>query len=207
MKLRIALALLIAAAAPAAAKERKIIEPLPAEIVAANHVVDVEVVVADGMVPKMAPFEAKAAEKRAAAGLPPIDAATPVAAGAPRPGRDEYSTLPFARMFPLVMQDVTRDWGLVGGRPVKLKVTVDNLKTANAAMAILTSSNDQLAGMVEVLDAATGAPLGAFYIDVLNGSYGLTGMALRGGGVREKLAEEFALQTSRVLTGRKKKKA
>lgn len=205
--LRIVLALLVAAAVPAAAKERKIIEPLPTELVAANHVVDVEVVVSDAAAEKMTAFEAKAAEKRADAKLPPVDLAVPVKAEDRRPLSDEYATLPFARMFPLVMQDVSRDWGLTGGRPVKLKVTIDNLKTANAAMAWLAASSDQLAGMVEVSDPATGAALGSFYIDVVNAHGGLLGMAIRGAGVREKLVEEFALQTSRVLTGRKKKKA
>lgn len=206
MKLRVASALLLAIATSAVAKERKIIEPLPAEIVAANHVVEVEVAIAGTAAAGMPEFEAKAAEKRVAAKLPPVDASVP-AADAPRPPQDEYSTLPFARMFPLVMQDVTREWGLTGGRAVKLKVTVDTLKTANAAMAMLMSSRDRLAGLVEVQDAVTGAPLGSFYIDVLNGHYGTLGLMTRGGGIREKLVEEFALQTSRVLTGRKSKNA
>jgi hypothetical protein len=178
----------------------------------------------------MAEFDKKAAEKRTAAHLAPIDPApaptSPVPAAiesasegqatsvslatppaAPRPGKPEYETLPFARMFPLVMEDVTREWGLTNGRPIKLTVTVDTLKTANAAMAVLLSSADQLAGMVEISDPSTNERLGSFYIDVLNNHGGLFGMAIRGASVREKLSEEFALQTSRVLTGRKSKKA
>jgi hypothetical protein len=108
-------------------------------------------------------------------------------------------------MFPLVIEDVTREWGLTSGRQVKLKVTVDTLKTEDAGMAILLGSSDQLAGIVEVVDAAEGTSLGSFYIDVINSHGGLGGLALRGSGVRESLSEEFGLETSRVLTGRKSK--
>lgn len=36
---------------------------------------------------------------------------------------------------------------------------------------------------------------------VVNGHSGLAGLAMRGGGIREKLAEEFALEGARILTG------
>lgn len=226
----------IAFASSANAKERKIVDPLSENLVANNHVVGVEVRLSPTALEKMAEFDKKAAEKRAEAKLPPVSpppGAAPAAeteakiaaadvsvptrmpespavesATSIRPAKDEYATLPFANMFPLVIEDVTKDWGLVGGKPVKLVVTIDTLKTANAAMAILiAASSDQLAGMVEVRDAATDAALGSFYVDVINSHGGWLGMAMRGSGVREKLTEEFALQTSRVLTGRKSKKA
>ncbi len=208
-------------AAPAGAKERKIIDPLAEGLVAQNHVAAVEVKLGPTIAPKMADYEAKAAQKRAAAGLGAVAPGTPApvvtsdAAAAPaieanpatsdRPSRDIYATLPFATMMPLVMEDVTRDWGLKTGRPVKLTITIDNLKFANAGMAMLIGSSDQLAGLVEVSDPASGAKLGSFYVDVINSHGGLLGLAMRGAGIREKLAEEFALQTSRVLTGRKSK--
>jgi len=221
----------IAIASSANAKERKIVDPLAPDIIANNHIVSVDVRLAPTVAEKMQAFEKKAAEKRAAAKLPPIqpinaaapveqpDSTTVTAENTPTSNagaeastiqsspKDQYDTLPFAQMFPLVVQDVTREWGLTQGRPIKLVVTVDTLKTADAAMAILLSSSDQLAGMVEVRDAMTDSALGSFYIDVLNSHGGFLGMAMRGSGVREKLAEEFALQTSRVLTGRKSKKA
>jgi hypothetical protein len=77
---------------------------------------------------------------------------------------------------------------------------MDTLKTANAAMAWLASSSDQLAGMVEVRDAATDAKLSEFYVDVMEAHAGLLGMALRGGGVREKLAAKFATHLADELS-------
>ena len=71
-------------------------------------------------------------------------------------------------------------------------------------MMLLAGSNDQLAGSVELSDAATGEKLGQFYVDVINSHSGLLGMALRGGGVREKLAQEFANHIARQLTKKAK---
>lgn len=194
--------LVLLAGTAAQAGPRKIIEPLDPAIVGQLQVGAVEVVIADTAKETFTKLEAKAAEKRTAAGLPPLQA---VAADAPRPVPDTYSTLPFTQMFPLVMQDVTREWGLTSGRPVNLKVTIDSIKTANAGMAILMGSSDQLAGIVDVLDPASGKSLGSFYIDVINSHGGLGGLALRGSGIRESISEEFALESSRVLAGRKSK--
>lgn len=205
MKLKIAALTLALIAGAAEGKTRKIVEPLDASIVAASQVAAVEVRISPTASETLAKLEAIAAQKRAAAKLPPLDASASIETTATRPGREIYSTLPFRQMFPLVMEDVTRECGLTSGRPVKLKITVDTVKTANAGMALLLGSSDQLAGMVEVLDAADDKPLGSFYIDVINSHGGLAGLALRGSGVRESLSEEFALESSRVLTGRKSK--
>lgn len=177
---------------PADAKSRKIIDPIPTEIIANNHVVAIDVIAEGKAGEALAHFDAKAAEK----------AAKTVAGTAET---SKYAHMPFREMFPLIFADVTKEWGLTGGRPIKLIVTLDTIKTANAGMAFLGSSADQLAGMVEVTDAEAGTKLGSFYIDVLNNHGGLLGMAMRGGGVREKLADEFALESSRILTGRKSK--
>ncbi|MCJ8156491.1 hypothetical protein [Sphingomonas sp. LaA6.9] len=194
---------LVAIAMPVDAKQRRVVEPLPAEIVNNNHVVAVTVSISPLAQEKFVKFEEKAAEKRAAAGLQPVTLETTFDT---RPNEDEYATLPFQTMFPLVMQDVTREWGLTGGQPVKLVVTIDTLKTASAAMAILVSgSSDQLAGIVEVVDPATNASLGSFYVDVVNSHSGWGGMLMRGGGVREKLVEEFGLESARILAGSTKK--
>ena len=202
---RFTFGLLLLIATTAEAKSRKIIEPLDPSIIAAHQVVGVDITVSPAAAETFAKLEGIAATKRAEAKLPPIEASAPVAPGTPRPEPEQYSTLPFARMFPLVIEDVTREWGLTSGRQVKLKVTVDTLKTEDAGMAILLGSSDQLAGIVEVVDAAEGTSLGSFYIDVINSHGGLGGLALRGSGVRESLSEEFGLETSRVLTGRKSK--
>ena len=188
--------------APALAKQRTVIEQLPADIVDRNYITQVEVIVAETASKKMAELEAKAQEKRAGAGLAAFtetDAAIPA---------DQYAGVPFAAMMPAVMRDVTRKWGLTqerGGKPVKLIVTVENIKTANAGMALLMGSADELSGEVAVIDAATQAHLGSFYVQVINSHSGLAGLAMRGGGIREKLVEEFALESSRILTGSTKK--
>lgn len=196
---------------PATARQWKIVEPLAADVVDHVHVVGVEIAATGRAAEMVAHFDAKAAEKAAAAnaapGAPPAPTPAPAAASA---GPDaaapvaesRYATLPFAEMAPLVFADVTKDWGLTEGRAIKLKITVDTLKTASAGMALLGGSSDQLAGMVEVLDAETGTALGSFYVDVRNSHGGLLGLAMRGAGIREKLMEEFALESSRVLTGR-----
>lgn len=197
----------IAIAAPAAfdsaaAKQRTVIEQLPPEIVDRNYVGDVEVIVADTASKKMADLEIKAGEKRKEAGLAAFDPASAA------PSRDQYATLPFAAMMPNVMRDVTRKWGLTperGGKAVNLRITIENIKTANAGMALLLSSADELSGEVVVLDPASQQQIGSFYVQVLNNHGGLAGLAMRGGGVREKLVEEFALESSRILTGSTKK--
>lgn len=199
-------ALLLAATpllAPAAAGPRKIVEPLDPAIIANLQVVGVETSVSAPAQAGFDKLEKIAADKRAAAGLPAVTGdAVP---GAPRPAREQYATLPFARMFPLVIEDITREWGLTSGRPVKLKVTVDTIKMADGGAMMLFGSADQLAGLVDVVDAETAAPLGSFYIDVVNSHGGLIGALERGTGVRETLSQEFGLESSRVLTGRKSK--
>jgi hypothetical protein len=204
----LAASLLILNATAALAGSRKVVEPMDPAVVANLHVVATEVTVSDTAKENWAKFEAKAAEKRAAAGLPPWEFAspdTPEVKGE-RPAKAAYATLPFRQMFALTMEDVTKDWGLTAGTPVKLTVSFDTVKTANAGMAMLAGSADQLAGLVEVSDAASGKALGSFYIDVINSHSGLMGLAMRGSGIREELAGEFALESSRVLTGRKSKK-
>jgi hypothetical protein len=84
-------------------------------------------------------------------------------------------------------------------------VTVESIKTANAAMALLVGSSDQLAGKVDVLDAQGGQELGSFYVHVINSHGGWGGLLMRGSGIREKLAQEFALESARILTGSTKK--
>lgn len=185
----------------AVAKQRTVIEQLPQEIVDRNYIDQVEVIVADTATKKMGELESKASEKRVEAGLAPFVAD----ADAPR---DQYATLPFSTMMPMVMRDVTRKWGLTperGGKPVNLRITVENIKTANAGMALLLSSSDELSGEVVVLDPSSQQQIGNFYVQVVNRHGGLAGLAMRGAGVREKLVEEFALESSRILTGSTKK--
>lgn len=159
---------------------------------------------APDMLAELAESDAKAARKRADAGLPPLDSDSyPTSPG----DGERYATLPFKQMFPLVIRDVARDWKLDSGTPVILRITLDRLKTADAAMAILIAgSSDILEGNVDVIDAANGASLGSFRVEVRNSHGGWGGMLIRGGGIREKLAEEFGLELSRYISGRKSKK-
>ena len=155
------------------------------------------------MLAAMVESDAKAARKRAEDGLPALDP-TSYPAGPPDGAR--YATMPFKQMFPLVMRDVTRDWKLDSGTPIFLRVTIDRLHTADAAMAIIIGASwDILQGNVDVIDAANGASLGSFRVEVQNSHGGWAGMLIRGGGIREELAEEFSLEVSRYIAGRKKK--
>jgi hypothetical protein len=192
-----ALALLLAACV----KPVQVVQPLSASLQSAPKMVsDVDVTLSSTAQAVMIPFENKAREKRAAAGLAPIEAGVELTGDVKR---DEYATLPFAQMFERVVRDVTRERGLTSGRPLRLAVEIDTLKTANAGMTLLAGSSDQLAGTVKIHDAASGEALGQFYVDVINSHSGLLGLAMRGGGIREELAEEFALHISRQLNGKK----
>ncbi|HEX7876506.1 MAG TPA: hypothetical protein VF489_07955 [Sphingobium sp.] len=204
MKYLMFVAALFAASTTAQARQRTVIEDLPKEIVDNNHVASVEIVIADTARQKFEKLEAKAAEKRAETKLAAYDPTT----ASPHPAQEEYATLPFEVMFPLVMQDVTHNWGLTEGKgvPLKLRITVEGIKTANAAMAILiSSSSDELAGKVDIFNAAGDQSIGSFYVHVVNSHGGWGGMLMRGSGVREKLAQEFALESARILTGSTKK--
>jgi hypothetical protein len=181
-----------------AAKKTKMIEPLPKELIGHATIAATTVVIGETAQQNFEKLEAKAAEKGTATPGPSSSAGT-------RVETDRYATLPFAKMLPLVVEDVTRQWGLTSGRPVKLVVTIDSIKTANAGMAMLLGSNDELAGTVVVADAASGDKLGEIYVDVLNSSAGLLGLAIRGAGVREKLATAFAGQIAVQLSGSKHK--
>lgn len=199
MKYAAALLSLVLLTAPAdGAKKTKVVEPLPKELIGHATVAATTVVIGETAQQNFEKLEAKAANK---------NSAMPVASGAPeaRVATDRYATLPFAKMLPLVVEDVTREWGLTSGRPIKLVVTIDSIKTANAGMAMLLGSNDELAGTVVVADAVSGDKLGEIYVDVLNTSAGLLGLAIRGAGVREKLATAFAGQIAVQLSGSKHK--
>lgn len=193
----IASLILLSACGPKAVKT---IQPVSASLHNASSIADVQVTLSPLAQTVMDKFEAKAAEKRVEAGLAPVDAT----AAAAEATRDQYATLPFAQMFELVVKDVAREQGLVSGRPLKVAVEIDTLKTANAGMAMLAGSSDQLAGQVNLLDAQSGEKLGAFYVDVINSHAGLLGLAMRGGGIREKLSQEFAVHIADQLKGKGK---
>ncbi len=188
-------ALWLAASAPAAAQQFDVLRPLPKELVGRIRVDSVDVSLSMEAGAAMIAHDAKAAANTPGAKVPAAKGALPAQA--------DYDTLPFTRMAPLVMTDVTRAWGLTDGRPVRLAVTVFDFATANAGRAMLGGTRDTMTGLVEVRDASDRRMLAMFTVKVVNRHFGWTGMLIRGGGVRERLVEEFALETSRVLSGRK----
>lgn len=73
-----------------------------------------------------------------------------------------------------------------------ISIEISNFKLVNPMAAILVGDSDQLTGTVKVYDTKTKKLYTEFYVDVLKGSGGLLGLAIRGGGVREKLGLNFA---------------
>jgi hypothetical protein len=112
------------------------------------------------------------------------------------------AALPFARLFDKAVKDATRARGLDGARPLIVTVEMDALRIPDAAMAALGRS-DRLAGQVRVADARTGDRLALFYVTVDKQHSGLIGLAMRGGGVREKLVREFARRIAEQLAAPK----
>jgi len=182
---------LAAVSSPLEARAVKIVTPLPAEMMGAAQISKVDVTISESARKTFDALEEKAAHKKSAA---------KPAAGTPDEQRAEsYSTMPFAEMFPNVVHDELVKRNLTSGRALKLSLQVDTLKTADAGMALLIGSVDELAGVVTLSDAASGAVLGEYYIDVFNSSGGPLGLMLRGSGVREKLAAEFAKHVAEVM--------
>jgi hypothetical protein len=106
--------------------------------------------------------------------------------------------LPFASLFDKAVKEATRARGLETGRPLLVTVEMDLLRIPDVAMAVLGRS-DRLAGQVIITDARTGDRLALFYVTVDKAHSGLIGLAMRGGGVREKLVREFAARIAEQL--------
>ncbi len=62
---------------------------------------------------------------------------------------------------------------------------------------------DRLSGTAFIYDIATDELLGQLYVDVRRGNGGLIATVIRGGGVRERMAAEFADRIARALSGRR----
>lgn len=77
-------------------------------------------------------------------------------------------------------------------RFVDIKIEIDNLKLVNPVAAVLIGDVDQLSGSVKAVDSATGETVTECYVDVINGSGGLLGLAIRGAGAREKISAQFS---------------
>ena len=74
--------------------------------------------------------------------------------------------------------------------------------TTTLSHAVLSDADND----TSVVVATDGATVNLFYVDVLNVRAGMLGLAMRGSGVREKLAAEFAKHVAEQLSGGKKLK-
>ena len=183
------------------ARQVQAVQPLTLAKGQPVKIIGMDLEFAPEMLAELSESDAKAAGKRASAGLAPLDPNSyPVG---PQDGA-AYATMPFKQMFPLVMRDVSREWGLDRGVPIRLHIRLDKLQTANAALAVMVGSSDILQGGVNVMDATSGASIGFFRVEVRNSHGGWGGLLIRGGGIREKLAEEFGLELARYIAGGKK---
>jgi type IV pilus biogenesis protein CpaD/CtpE len=149
-------------------------------------------------------FEAAPASLRGAAYVHSVElslAAAPRAAIAASDGRlhgEGDAGLPFARLFDEAVKEAAQAGGLTGSRALTVTVEMDELRIPDAARALIGKS-DRLAGQVRVSDARTGDRLALFYVTVDKQHSGLIGLAIRGGGVREKLVREFARRIAEQL--------
>jgi hypothetical protein len=198
-------------ASPAMAKERTIIQALPSEYVANINIVSVDVALQDSATEGTARLDDRAEDR--------FDKQQKSTNSPSLQSRKSYATLPTLLMVSEVMTDRLRKWDFVRGRDVRLRVTVDTVKLANKTNIVfgkpspaplidlffsdseesLFGSEDEIAGMVDIIDVASNRRVGTYYIDVVNDYGGGIGLAVRGRNAREKIAEEFALETARCL--------
>jgi hypothetical protein len=116
-------------------------------------------------------------------------------------GEDGMAALPFDQLLQVALHDAATRAGLSGARPLRLVLEIDHLAVPGSGAALF-GAEDRLAGTIFVRDAGSGEALGQLYVDVRAGNAGLLGLALRGDGVREKLAAAFAERVVRALSGR-----
>ena len=203
---------------PALAKERTVIQRLPPEYVANMNVVSIDIMLQDSAIGGTARLDDRAEDR--------FDKQQQTTTPPPLQSRKSYATLPTLLMVSELMTDRLRGWNFTSGRDVRLRVTMDTVKLANKSNIVFGKpspvplldlfladsddssygSEDEIAGVVDVIDVASKQRVGTYYIDVVNDFGGSLDLALRGKNAREKLAEEFALETARCLaTGNCKK--
>ena len=154
--------------------------PLSRAIVGASQVAAVEIVLQPTALPSVAALDERAGTS----------------------GAQEAAAQPFNQLLEAAVRDAALRSGLTGGRALRLLLDIDHLQVPGTGAAMF-GKQDRLAGTVYVRDAGTGAALGQLYVDVASSNAGLLGIALRGGGVREKLAAAFAERIAGALSGRK----
>lgn len=133
---------------------------------------------------------------------PPVRAAVAALDERARTRSEGDAALPLSELLPRRIAEAARARGLVSGRPLRLIVELDELQVAGTGSALLGKA-DRMAGTVFIRDLASGAPLGQLYIDIDKRTSSLVALALRGGGIRERLAETFAEQVAASLAPQK----
>ena len=156
--------------------------PIPASIKGASTVAEVDVVV-------MKPAQAAVAK---------LNGTAPPEPGQPAPARSATPAVPFEQMLADAIKLTTRSRGLTSGRPLKLRVEIERLQTANAASAMI-GRDDRLEGSVFIRDAATAEDLGQLYITIVNVNGGWMSVLKRLGGIREQLTGAFASDIAEAL--------
>lgn len=111
---------------------------------------------------------------------------------------DHYEYLPLSEMLQSTVETLLKQSGIMGSIDVSLAISIDNLRFANAGLVWLAGDSDQLAGLVSVHDENQSV-LGRFYVDIIESHAGLLGLAIRGGGVREGLAQRFGEELIKEL--------
>lgn len=88
-----------------------------------------------------------------------------------------------------------------GATPRRITIDVEILayREPNAALAILLGDSSQIIGNVKVLDAESGAGLGEYYIEVIEGAGGVLGLAAADT-TENGLGREFVEQFVKHLT-------
>jgi hypothetical protein len=171
-------ALLLAAGCTPSMQE---VLPISQGVVGAATVANVDVVVRPSAAAAVAALDAQALARPAS--------------------EDELRRLPVAQLIQRQVMEVARQYGLAGGRRLRVVAEIDAVGVPGTA-ASLIGADDRLAGTAFIHDAARGDLLGQLYIDVRRDNSGFIGLALRGGGVRERLAAQFAEHLARALSGR-----
>jgi hypothetical protein len=117
-------------------------------------------------------------------------------------GSEGAAALPFGQMLEAAVREAAARAGLAGARPLRLVLEIDTVAVQGTGAALI-GAEDRLAGTIFVRDARSGEALGQLYVDVRAGQAGIVGLALRGNGVRERLAANFADRIAGALSGRK----
>lgn len=177
-RLLLPLALLVAGCAPTTQE----VLPIAREVVGNAIIADVDVVV----------------QRTAAASVATLDQQ----AQARPASEDELRRLTVAQLIERQIMEVARSYGLTGGRRLRIVAEIDAVGVPGLGSSLI-GADDRLAGTAFIQDAETGEQLGQLYIDVRRDNSGLIRQLLRGGGVRERLATQFADQLARALSGRR----